>query len=287
MSQTPPHSPDHSPCTHAGKRVIVNSLPKSGTHLVEKAIRLLTGWNQPPLQISSATAGRFAPADPGDPLAPIGVGLPVQVSIAKLRDALGRLVPGQLVTAHIPHSPAMASLLSDLGFGMFLVIRDPRDVAVSLAHHILTHPQHRLYAHFQTLTPEERLLAALRGIPDRLQDIAARSRAVLPWAGEPFAITVRFEDLIGQQGGGDPCKQNATLEQIAHHLGLESVQNLQDVQEKLFGNSATFRTGQQGQWRQAFTPIHHQAFAEIAGGLLADLGMEPDRRLERNALELK
>ena len=229
-------------------RLFINSLPKSGTHLVERAVRLLTGRDAAPLQLSSATASRYAVPDAG-PTVLVGVGMPVQVPLAPLRAHLASLAADAVVTGHVPFSPAMDLLLRELGFGMILVLRDPRDVAVSLAHHITTNPSHRLHQHFQSLSWDQRLSATIQGVPGLLEDSGRRLASVIRWLGLPYVLPIRFEDLVGSKGGGDDARQRQALQAIATHLNLPCPIPLDQAQAQLFGHSATFRKGTVGQWR--------------------------------------
>lgn len=244
-------------------RVFINSVPKSGTHLVERALQLMHVSTQPPLFLSSADSSWFAPAG-DEPSVPVGIGMPMPASTARLRARLSHLPEGQVITGHVPWSAAMADLLQDLGYRMLLATRDPRDIAVSLAHHIATQPAHRLHTRFAAMTPEERITAAICGT-DGLQSLHARLAAVRPWTQHPIVLPVRFEDLVGARGGGDDAAQLRAIQSISSHLGI-SPTDLSLVALNLFGHSPTFRKGLIGQWRTAFSPNHHH----LASPLLAD-----------------
>ena len=255
-------------------RVIVNSVPKSGTHLVEKALRLLGVSGGSPLLLSSATTAGLEPIG-DEPTVKVGVGMPVSVSATRLRARLAALRPGQVITSHLAWSQALQELLQDAGVRMLLVVRDPRDVAVSLAHHIAKEKQHRLHKQFLAMSDEDRVLSAIRGVrcdgEVLLEAIGRRFESVAPWQQWPEAMLVRFEDIIGPPGGGDAQSQLQTLEAICTHLACPA-DRLQEVATRLFGGSATFRQGTTGQWRDLFTPAHQAAFDEVAPGLLATFG---------------
>lgn len=250
-------------------RIIVNSVPKSGTHLVERALQLMGVSTRPPLVLSSANSSWFA-AEGNEPAVPIGVGMPVMASVEKLGVRLGSLPEGQLVTGHVPYSPGMAKLLEELGYRMLLAVRDPRDIAVSLAHHIATQPAHRLYAKFQAMTAEERITATICGM-EGLESLDRRMAAVTPWKSEQFVLAVQFEDLVGSRGGGDDASQMQCLRAICSFVGEASAEapnahpDLSAVARNLFGQSPTFRRGMIGQWRTTFTAEHHAAIAAQPG----------------------
>ncbi len=249
-------------------RVIVNSIPKSGTHLLERALYLLGVSDGQPLFLSGATAGEYAPDD-GEQL-PVGVGMPVMVSARKLRERLDNLPAGKVITAHVAYSRGMENLLGELGYRMLLMVRDPRDVAVSLAHHIAREQGHRLHQQFLGLSPDQRISRTIAGCP-QLQDVRERFSAVLPWADSETCLTVRFEDLVGAKGGGSDEAQRRAIEAVCRHLGLADG-DVEAVQRELFGQGATFRRGTIGQWREQFTPEHQRLFEQVAGDLLERLG---------------
>ena len=89
--------------------------------------------------------------------------------------------------------------------------------------------------------------------------------------------SIRFEDLIGPNGGGDWETQLETIQKIADHLGITvTEEKIERVARNLFGGTGTFRKGQIGAWKKHFKEHHKQAFKAIAGQLLVDLGYETD-----------
>jgi hypothetical protein len=86
---------------------------------------------------------------------------------------------------------------------------------------------------------------------------------------------VRFEDLVGPEGGGSEEAQRLAVGRVAKHLGVPvEERTIGLVGEKLFGAGRTFRRGQIGSWREEFTAEHERALEEAAGPLLAELGYQ-------------
>ena len=123
-------------------RALVVSLPKAGTHLVERAICL-----HPRLY------RRFLPT-----LNPENVGEEGLAGVVRAQR------PGQVVVAHLPFDPAYPELLEDVK--TLFVIRDPRDMAVSLAHYIESRGDHPAALRLQR--------AARRALADRARDSRRR-----------------------------------------------------------------------------------------------------------------
>ncbi len=94
----------------------------------------------------------------------------------------------------------------------------------------------------------------------------------------PYALTVRFEDLVGSNGGGDDAKQLATVKAIAKHVSIElSEERAQEIATNLFGiTKNTFRKGQIGAWKEEFTPEHKKLFKQYGGELLIKLSYKND-----------
>ncbi|RME60149.1 hypothetical protein D6779_02685, partial [Candidatus Parcubacteria bacterium] len=72
------------------------------------------------------------------------------------------------------------------------------------------------------------------------------------WFEQPDVLVVRFEDLVGSKGGGDDNAQRKTIKQVFEHVGWDMADDdVQKIQENLFGGTHTFRKGQIDAWREA------------------------------------
>ncbi len=92
-------------------------------------------------------------------------------------------------------------------------------------------------------------------------------------------MLVRFEDLIGEQGGGSRDRQVRTVRKIAHHLGTPlDFRETKRVADRAFSSdSKTFRKRKVGDWRNHFTKRHVDAAKRTLGDVLIQLGYE-DRK---------
>lgn len=257
--------------------IILNSLPKSGTHLAIKLLEGLPGVRRVRFQISGMTAGLFAPG-PSDETIEIGVAAPKQVSLDEVGKRLRRVPPGAFVTAHVPYSEALARLLKDLGYRMVLMIRDPRAVAVSGAAYVSSRRDHPLFDVFASMQPSERLKAMIIGIESPngvLKDLRARVDSTCAWRFEPISTMIRFEDLVGPEGGGEQARQQHTILKVARHLDIELQESqVKEIAEGLFGGTDTFRQGQVGSWKDVFERGHREAAGPLVGDLVRELGYE-------------
>ena len=135
-----------------------------------------------------------------------------------------------------------------------------------------------------------------------VNDISQFYHVFLPWAYDQRVGSIRFEDLIGEQGGGGKKAQYEVIKKVAQHLGIRvdkklfkskyfkfnklekleigylNKKMLQKIENKLFGGTYTFRKGQIGEWQEYFTDYHKTIFKKVGGQLLIDLGYENDLR---------
>lgn len=150
----------------------------------------------------------------------------------------------------------------------FLVIvnvRDLRDLLVSYVYHMSSRLDEEIG---RTASLEEKLTQVLNPNLSRLgKSIEKNVILGIEWLQRPNVIATRFEDFVGAPGGGDENKQAQVIASLANHLGISlSSQKLKQIQFNLFGNtkgprvSGTFRKGKIGSWKQHFTNVHIELF---------------------------
>lgn len=265
--------------------IIQISIPKAGTHLLQKCLRLIIQQNNIPFI---------------------------------LEDSLGRY--WYLKTRHLKYNEEhKRKILAVPQAVKFFIFRDPRDQLVSFIFYIAKsykespetyqaiHDNHALHikkfnmgqlgiypfdcASYAHLSLEEMLFELIffgspiydslgyRFINKNYQTNGIKEfyDSYMPWKEVPDICTIRFEDLVGPHGGGSYEAQRACIHKIAHHLGIElSEQRVAYIAQRLFGNTPTFREGKIGSWRTHFNEEHKTLFKEMAGQLLIDLGYESD-----------
>lgn len=260
-------------------RVFLNSIPKAGAHLAEKALAELgCPRGQGPLGsstvfgrqqlVKSLTRRPLLTAD----VVLVGIEVVAPVRASWLRRRLAGLAPGHYLRGHVQHSGAFAALLEEQELGVLHVVRDPRDVAVSHAHYMMARPRHPFHRFYRDLGDwSSRLAFSITGgwVPGGgyLVSLAERYRLMEPWLRHPGALTVRFEDLVGERGGGSEATQADALARLARLAGAGEA-DLGAVAERLFGGSSTFRKGRIGGWRESFAPEHHELIAPLREELL-------------------
>jgi sulfotransferase 6B1 len=249
-------------------KVLANSMPKAGTHLLMGVLDLL-----PKMRYSGVhqTYGDFVSSSDG------GVDWP------HLERALTRIADGTYMSAHLAQAPRLTHALNRLGYRCLYMTRDPRDIVVSHAYYVTRLERHYLHQHYNSLPAmADRLSASIEGVRTdngrRYPPIGERLASYAAWANDPSTLTVTFEDLVGRAGGGRDDAQARAVQAIADHVDrpLPSEKALQIAAEIRTPKSATFRVGRVGEWRKHFTDHHKALFKRVAGAQLVSLGYEDD-----------
>ncbi len=203
----------------------------------------------------------------------------VSAQLAEHQRELEKLKENEFLSGHIYYSTSWEKLLQDLDMKQIFLYRDLRDVVVSYNYYIekVDAPLHQYYNKKQ-LSKKERLLSIIRGIPELgHQDIHDWFSEFKGWLSAPNVLSLKFEDLIRSQDSLDQ-----TVQKIVQFIMEEELGNLdQTVIKRAKENistqdSATFRKGTIGNWKEEFDEEISDAFKETAGNLLIELGYEKD-----------
>lgn len=237
--------------------VLCVSIPKAGTHLLERALCLHPRLYRKILPtISLENIGRHGGLD---------------ALLVKLR-------PGQVVLSHLWFEPGHVGTIAARGARAVFLVRDPHAIVVSQVHYVTRTADHRHHSFFASLgDDQERLRVAIAG--DREHDvpsIRARLDRFGGWLDSGFPV-VRFEDLVGPAGGGDASRQLETVRALYERLGVAFDDALvRSVCDRLFSaESPTFRTGSIDRWRSSFDEELEALFQEVASDALARYGYAP------------
>jgi len=238
----------------AEPKVLCVSVPKAGTHLLERALCL-----HPRLYRKLVGTVRTRHLRKWGSVGPV----------------LDRLRPGQVLMTHLHHTPELEEALRARDIRTVFLVRDPRDVVVSEANYLARRRDHRLHDLFAAqVTPKDKLLLVIRGDP--AQGAVSIGRKLERYSGwlDSGAAVVRFEDLIGAAGGGEDSRQLGALRAIYGHLGLAADEaTLRAIQAELHSEeSPTFHKGAIGAWRKAFDQEVAEAFRAETDGLPARYG---------------
>lgn len=246
---------------------LVQTIPKGGTHLLNKALDNLREHGCPP------------------------------------RYRWAHFSQGQ---AYNTHRKIYPFLLNHPEKKAVVLVRDMRDVLVSLMFYLdkAVSPKADTDGSFVwfSVKPQSKEMngwSQLRTVDEKLDYLLspntnyfARSEKVC--ADDSYAVAkrektlvLRFEDLVGANGGGSDSKQLDSLVKLADHVCRKppTKEQLSEVARKSFGGKTFkegghFRKGQIGEWRKYFKPRHVKRMKEIYNDYLLYYGYETSRNWE-------
>jgi hypothetical protein len=266
-------------------RIIINSLPKSGTNMVSKLFDLAgLRWNH--VCFDSRLILRANPwtrlwrkvSQYNSSEVMVGIGAPVSVPARLIERNFSRLAPNHYIKAHVGYTTAIVRLAERHGIVPVIVIRDPRDVIVSQVHYALNTPKHFLHRAFTALGERERCFDAAigGGYFDGvfLENIRTRCVSLDVWMQSPRSIVVRFEDLVGSQGGGNEELQLGTVTKLIRGAGVpKSDDEIRSIAAELYGpGKRTFRKGQIGEAWSELTTTQLARMDQMLGDVYAQWG---------------
>ncbi len=176
---------------------------------------------------------------------------------------------------HAPPRPIL-KLWTELGFPLLFNYRDPRAVFTSYISYVLKSSASGEYTHspftdacaetFAAAHGEERLLLAI-DLLEPYMHWAFRDNLWL--LHHPRVCKVRYEDLVGPEGGGSLDRQAECVQRVQVALGCRT----ETPSQPLYDRSArTFVQGQVDGWRDSFGPAVARAFDARYGSILDAYG---------------
>ncbi len=253
------------------------TIPKSGTHLIWKTMMMLTGREcQHP--------GRLCP-----PLGPFSF----PEDLPNIMVDQGAFNTFCLDAWHNQHKFPM----SHFNFGYFfqgfvqmhpnfkpiVFIRDLRDVCISLAYFQWADIEKAIGP--STIQQKIMWIIMRDGTPSALKilHVGKNAREAALWMRRPDTIVLKYEDLVGPEGGGTKQAQYQALTRLANGLNIPMDEaRLSYLADNIYGNkgmpmhSSTFRDGKTGKWRAYFSSRHKKAFKKYLGKYQLDLGYSVD-----------
>ena len=255
--------------------VICNSYPKSGTHLLYQILYSIPGLKK------------------WDDIVSVQALCGIMNTPSHIRWKIGSAPDRSIIRSHLMFSDETRDILAEYDCKVLFIYRDLRDVARSHAQWVAKEKRiflHDVYTNYLQ-DFDERLMASICGLPlgtpfgsnisqpDIGQDFSRWKR----WINDPQTLAVRFEDLVGERGGGSEEERLKTITRILDHLGVEMTPEevlARFGSKKMDPNeSHTFRKGGEGKrgtWRNVYKDSHKEAFKRVAGDLLIELGYEED-----------
>jgi len=226
------------------------SAPKTGTHLLNKAVGLLTSKKICMDQNHEILCENITFFD--------------LISNCNKQNKIihtHRLPPAKII-----------NLLHQANIKTISIVRDPRDQLISLIFH-----HHRCKTYLKnSIVPlpdpnrplTEDLVKYLLNLilldniwPYKSYHHVIHDSFALQYLNEENALIIKFEDLVGTNGGGSKERQVECLAKICDFIGLSySEQKIEFVINHLYGGTWSFRKGKIGEWKKYFSEEHKTAF---------------------------
>ncbi len=263
------------------RKAFINSLPKSGTHLTAKCLKLM-GYSEldhlgsaqviSPRMLSKFRRMAWYPYSQGYLL---GIDTPVEVSKRIIHGRLKKGRPNTFFTAHVGYSTALLDAVLAHGIQPIIVHRDPRAVLVSFIHYVTKLKEHVLHSEFKDLSEDAKFQYVLNGHRfDKayLEPLRTRCLALDGWLSSDKVLKIRFEDLVGTKGGGTLEAQEETINNLCNWLEIPTAKSA-GVADELFGPGRhTFRKGQVDSWRAELSEENIRLVEEKLGDVLTRWG---------------
>ena len=286
------------------RNIFVNTIPHSGTHLVTA---ILDQLNYKHTQLSnkfyskkpyyrrkqkaginwrtSTEIGNYLRFFSNHEIL-VSVASPRAAKASVVANLLSKVQNDEYIIGHMPYSKEGGYVVGKFINKTITIIRDPRDMALSMLSHISERPTHMSHNYlFNVLsTDSERLEAIVCGYDNQhgnLTGVLNMYNSMLRWRGQDHNITLKFEDLVGEKGGGKSEMQFDEINRIVKHLDLVKTINDKDIVSiglNSFGKTSTFRKGVIGKWKSAFNSKDKDIVKKTLGRLLVSLGYESDSK---------
>jgi len=184
------------------------------------------------------------------------------------------------VSGHAAYSDHLYNILQQKSYKIIQVIRHPGAFIYSWSKYI-EEPGYFWHEASQALIKkdfDQRLeLMITGGIAGSVYYPGIREilRRAEGWYLQDEVQIVRFEDLIGPDGGGDSQRQENIISEVLEYLDLDKTRaEIDDLKRNLFGGTHTFRVGKINQWRKDMHPeIYKSLLGEISSfPFLKELG---------------
>ena len=234
-----------------GPKVLVNSVPKSGTNLLQQLVLLL------PLMRGNIT--RTLNLDNGS---------------EPLVKKLSNLKKGQCAPGHIVYNAVVDQAIQLNGIRHVMIIRDFRDVLYSNIHYLdkihTSHSHNKVFATLSSLDEKIQVCLSgkeefgIRAWPDLIRDYSE-------WLNSKEILVIRYENLVSQ----DSKIADAEIHRIIDYLNLGAEIDVSEVRRKMFNpKGLTFNAPGIEKWKTNFNQDQIAQINQALGEELVCFGYE-------------
>jgi len=243
--------------------ILVNSFPKSGTHLLYQLFWKSNFVNDYKSFIASHPSRQKK-----------------QNSYIKVNQNINDLLKAELIRGHIFYHKSTEELIKNKNIINYFIYRDPRDVVISEANYLYNMNRfHILHKYFKKVNNlEDRIKFSIMGndflntggtyknIKDRFLDYKG-------WL-KGSCHSIKYEDLVGSNQSQivrDILSfyiENSDVNFKVDEIIKDSIKSIDP------SKSHTFNTGGTAKWKKIFNDEHKELFKKYAGDLLIELKYE-------------
>lgn len=265
------------------KQFYVLTIPKAGTFLLVKLLAMLTEKRQRIVWdgfFKTPNIWAFASQEDPDFLIPME-------DIDEF--FLSCLESNRFPLAHFNFAENFQShSLQHPEYAKIILIRDLRDVCVSTVFYLSEEIENVI----NSSSFDDKLMFVIKGenLYQKEGDLNQKSfgafwkidklaNIAIKWMKDPSVTVCRFEDLVGEKGGGSIESQREQIVKIANTLNISlTSKELNKLTSQLFGVrkgpdiSGTYRDGKIGSWQEYFKDEHKEAFHHLLGPVQTKLG---------------
>jgi len=202
----------------------------------------------------------------------IGIDRPVRVKLSWLKEKVESIKNGSVGTGHIPFSCHAREIVNGAKVKMIVMVRHPAEVVISQVKYISKSKSHFANDHYKKIGFDESVrLSTVGSTKIGLTRLSYRYQEILNWVQHTDSLLVRFEDLIGERGGGELEAQVRELKRIASYCGVHVCpESIEQLAEGVYGGTHTFekgRGGKVGGWRDDMSPANLEVLKDEIGDI--------------------
>ncbi|QJD85262.1 sulfotransferase domain-containing protein [Cohnella herbarum] len=236
------------------EKVLVLSIPKAGTYMMGEILKRLR------FKDSGVHAAKWGFADLRfDHKSSILKNLAQKNKVINLSDYIQLVRSGEYVLSHLPADPEVFSTSSD--FKSIFLIRDLRDCFVSFMRYSAQNGFGSAIEKGWSSLDDKRLQMEMFAELDGsvFFDLA---NPMLGWLNESDVLTVRYEDIVGDNGD---FKKKQVIEEIAKFTtGNGSLLNTEDI-EAIKSTETITSSGKRTEWKAYWSDKVDEIFRNLGG----------------------
>jgi hypothetical protein len=238
--------------TGKSNRIFVNSIPKSGTHLVTALLTEVDGLKNSGVHIKTYEVNKNASKSPLR-------NSKFSLDEYALENILKRIRLGQVVTSHLPYNKKIIEVCRNLNYKTVFMRRNLRDILFSEYYYIKKLERHFMHDWLirNSKCMDSGIKLLLEGDGDAFPPFLDRMERFSEWCKSKDVIQVSFEDLVKVKAGEDLDFIKSYLADLLEKLGIKyEEEKLSDVTNAIKSKgSFTMRNGKAGGWREEYKKL--------------------------------